>query len=128
MTAPHVDLQIGNRVRFVGDRRWWLVQATDARWVVLTRQADFRPAGELLYTIIDWQEDVRGPCDLLGQGWDFHPTTVTDDAERLLRALQYRVEVHARLDAGEVSVTMEETSTEVSHRNRVPIAIVEVLP
>jgi hypothetical protein len=109
-------LNVGDRVRLAHDstrRRWWTVRAADGRYVVLTRQRDFRPKGELYYTIIDWERGVRGPCDLIGQGWDVESP---GGCEALLRALGMVIK------PGPV----EEISVEVSYRNNVPIEVLEV--
>lgn len=128
------------QVKFEGDRRWWTARAADDRFTILTRQADFRPRGEVFYTIIDAEQGVRGPCNLIGQGWDFHPETLDEDAARLLNALNlnrrreewaaahpeartpiegvqgWRIDYPPELD--------EDVAIEVSHRNRVPVQIV----
>lgn len=61
----------GERVRLDGyDRRWWwTVRAVGEHFAVLTRQAEFQPKGVLRYTVLDWRNGVRGPCDLVGQSW-----------------------------------------------------------
>lgn len=119
-------LAVGHLVRLAYDKpsgRWWTVRALDSRFVILTRQAEFHAKGTSQYTIIDWERGVRGPCNLIGQGWDIDDP---DGPESLLRALNYHVEVSQRLTAGEKIVTLTETSTEVSYRNNVPIEILEV--
>lgn len=102
-------LETGNRVKFSGDKKWWDVRATDSeRYVILTRQAEFRPKGQKYYTIIDWERDLRGPCNLIGQSWD---EFMNDDAcASLLAALR-----------GE-----DVFPVEVSYRNNVPVKIVQV--
>src|SRR5690554_2932986 len=73
-TMERNKLAPGDRVKFgtpdKDTRRWWNVRAADDRFVVLTRQAEFQKRGTLLYTIIDWDRGVRGPCNRIGQGWD----------------------------------------------------------
>jgi|GEM_PF-3503896 len=59
-----------DKVKFSGDHRWWTARAVSERFAVLTRQAEFKPKGEVAYTIIDPKRGVRGPCNLIGQGWD----------------------------------------------------------
>lgn len=107
-----VKLKVGDRVRLEFDipSRWWDVRAADDRYVVLTRQREFKPRGTLVYTIIDWERDVRGPCDLLGQGWDVESESGCD---ALLRAL----------NANERD---DEISTQVSYRNNVPVEVLAV--
>jgi hypothetical protein len=120
-------LPIGARVRFgypgSEARRWWTVRAVDGRFTVLTRQRDFRPKGESFYTIIDRVRGVRGPCNLIGQGWDVDEP---GGPQALLRALNYHLEVSARLAAGEGRVVLDEASVKVSHRNNVPVEVLEV--
>ena len=118
-------LPAGSRVRLGQDTRpkaWWTVRAADERFTILTRPASNKARGSE-YTIIDTGRALRGPCDLIGQGWD---VDAEQGCEKLLRALNFHLEVAARLNAGEGSVRMTETSTEVSHRNNVPIEILEV--
>ena len=77
-----------SQVRFAHDTRWWTVRARDERFTVLTRQASFKTKGAVVYTIDDADRGCRGPANTLGQGWDFHGTTLEEDAGRLLAALQ----------------------------------------
>lgn len=86
-----------------GERRWWTVRAADERYVILTMQAEFQPKGVLWYTIADFQEGRRGPCNLVGQGWD-----LTDDPNVGCAALL------DALIAGEV---------QISHRNNRTLAV-----
>ncbi|WP_024816927.1 hypothetical protein [Arthrobacter sp. 31Y] len=120
-----VDLPVGRRVKLEHGHRtrnWWTVRAADERFVILTRQAPFEAAGVNEYTIIDWDRDVRGPCNLIGQGWD---TSTDESCQELLRALQYQLEVAAQLRAGAESVALEEVAVEVSYRNNVPVEILQ---
>lgn len=127
-TQPRA-LVVGDRVRFTTPHNeahsWWTVRAGDERYTVLTRQRPFRPKGELLYTIIDRQRDVRGPCNLVGQGWDVETPGGCDE---LLRALQRHDELLERLDAlpAGTPVPAEDVTVEVSYRNNVPIEIADV--
>lgn len=130
--VPRCALQVGQRARFPETGRlWWDVRATssDARWVVLTQQEPFAPIGRLRYTIIDWERGVRGPCNLIGQGWDFMPgTDLNQSAQRLIDALEAKRSIQARLDQllpGQ-GVACDEVAVEVSYRNNVRIVIVEV--
>lgn len=85
--------------------RWWTVRAADERFTILTRQRDFHTKGELVYTIIDRQRDVRGPCNLIGQGYD---VGAEGGCDRLL----------ADLRSGAV---------EVSYRNNVRVQVVDLV-
>ncbi|WP_138918070.1 hypothetical protein [Gordonia effusa] len=80
--------QVGDRVRFIpraGDgTRWWTVRASNEQYLVATRQAEFRPKGKLLYTVVDlvgWEHSynnagpglVRSSLNTLGGGWELGP-------------------------------------------------------
>lgn len=66
--APR-PLQPGERVKLADDRRYWTVRAVTPNFAALTRQAEFHPAGTNCYTVLDWRNGVRGPCDRIGQGY-----------------------------------------------------------
>jgi hypothetical protein len=104
-----LSLSANSRVKFANDNKWWTVRAADGRYAILTRQADFKPKGTSFYTIIDWERDLRGPCNLIGQGWDIDEP---EGPETLLAALN---------GPDEHGLTVE-----VSYRNNVPIDIREV--
>lgn len=97
-TGTRVKLAHGSRTR-----NWWTVRASDERFVILNRQAPFAPKGDLEYTIIDWERGVRGPCNLIGQGWD---TSTAQGCDDLMRWLYKDVEV--------------------SYRNNVPAEVTEI--
>lgn len=121
---PVNDLAVGDKVRLAHGGRelnWWDVRARDERFVILTRQAPFRPKGEVEYTIIDTVRDLRGPCNLIGQGW--HETMPDEECERLLTALQNQVKFTASAGhPGRIRLT-EAPRIEVSYRNNVPILV-----
>lgn len=128
-----VPLEVGQQVRFSRPssvlRLWWDVRATsvDGRWVVLTQQTPFEPAGVLRYTIIDWQRGVRGPCNLVGQGWDFDPDPDAS-ARRLVRALEYDRDLRSSLEVGQQAGEddVDDVAVEVSYRNNISIEIAAV--
>jgi hypothetical protein len=102
---PRPLVVVGERLKFADDRRWWTVRAVTENFVALTRQVEFRPAGTNCYTVLDWRNGVRGPCNLIGQGWGDGSYSETECAEML-----------AKFEADEL---------EVSHRNWVPIEFAE---
>jgi hypothetical protein len=57
------DLYDGAKVRFVGEKQAYTVICTSNRYTICTKP--FNPQHTVLYTIIDWQEQVRGPEDLI---------------------------------------------------------------
>lgn len=108
-TQPIPDLAVGDRVTLgwgskADATRCWTVRAADERFTILTRRRDFHAKGELVYTIIDRERDVRGPCNLIGQGY------VVEEEGGCNRLL-------ADLRAGVV---------DVSYRNNVRIEIVDI--
>lgn len=123
--ADHPLFAVGDRARLLHGspndaRRWWTVEAVDTRFVVLTRQADFRPKGEHSYTIIDWVRDLRGPSNQLGQGWSVDEPGGSDSLLRALNAYLEMIAELKRLGPG-ASVRPAEITAEVSYRNNVPI-------
>lgn len=94
-----VELDFGH----VEEGKWWTVRAENDRYVILTMPAK-KSRTWLLYTVIDWERNVRGPINLIGGGWDIQEDT--DYAEKL-----------AELVDGEV---------EVSWRNNVPVLVTEL--
>lgn len=86
--------------------------------MVLTRQADFQPKGVLCYTIIDWERNLRGPCDLSGGGYG-DGSYSDDECNSMLKEL----ETGAEIEKGDrhLSLDPEERGISVSYRNNVPI-------
>lgn len=105
-----VPLVVGQRVKLDDDRRWWTVRAVTRHFTAATRQAPFRPAGTNWYTVLDWRNGVRGPCDLIGQAWGDGSYSETECAAMLAE--------------------FEKEKLQVSQRNWVPLIIadVEALP
>jgi hypothetical protein len=89
--------KVGDKVRFRGDRRAYTVQACNDRFAVCTKL--FAARGTVIYTIIDIDEGVRGTENLV-----FCAGFETQHECK---------EAIERLASGE---------TEVSRRNRVPLA------
>jgi hypothetical protein len=102
-----VRLTVGQKVKLyhdAGGRFWWTVRARTETTVVLTRQASFRKRGVLCYTVIDYRAGVRGPINVVGQGWD----TNTDE------------------ECQELAQLVLDGEWEISQRNWVPIDLAEV--
>jgi hypothetical protein len=98
-------LVVGERLKFVDDRRWWTVKAVTEHFAALTRQVPFQPTGTLCYTVVDWRNGIRGACNLIGQGWGDGKYTEQECAEMLAR--------------------FESDDLEVSHRNWVSLEFAE---
>lgn len=102
-----IALVVGQRVRFEREsRRPYVVRAVSEHFVVCTRQADFKPKGELFYTVIDWRNGCRGPVGIVGGGWD----VTTDDK------------------CSELCEELEAGKWELSRRRWVRLDIQEILP
>lgn len=130
--APAPLPPVGSRVKLTRDgRRWWDVRAADDRFAILTRQAEFRPKGEVCYTILDAVAGVRGPCDLIGQSW--HKTMPDEACAELLAELQISSKVDA-WNAGDRTFDVDAIIGDrgnwvgISHRNRVRLDIGEIRP
>jgi hypothetical protein len=107
--AP-IQFEIGQQVSLAGDPNPWTVRAVTEHFAALTRSRadshDYGPDGEPLYTVLDWRNGVRGPCNLSGQGWGDGTYTEAECTQML-----------AEFEAGDL---------EVSHRNQVRIEFGEV--
>ncbi|QTF70593.1 hypothetical protein [Arthrobacter woluwensis] len=104
------QLRRGDRVRTQNgnSRTWWAVQVAGPRFVIMTKAQEFAPTGsDPYYTIVDFEKGVRGPCNLIGQGWDM-TSRGPYVGSRLL---------HVHLLDGELAV---------SHRNNVPLDFIEL--
>lgn len=110
-------------------QRRWTVQAVSEHFAVLMRQTPFRPLGVLQYTVLDWRNGVRGPCDLIGQGWGDGTYSAKECAEMLVD-FEYDDEQDparlAALAAGRTSWSPERWQIHVSQRNWVRLDIFEV--
>lgn len=97
LIAP-IPLEVGQEVKFLGDRRWWKVRAANAVCVVLTRSAAFGQG--LIYTVIVWSEGRRGPH----ASWGHEATTdegcnrIADDVAAGTLALSERAAISLDLE------------------------------
>ena len=105
--VEQLPLVVGQRVQLFDDsRRWWTIQAVTDHFAAAVRQAEFHPAGVYRYTVLDWRNGVRGPCDLVGQAWGDGSYTEAECAQML-----------ARFEAG---------ALHVSQRNWMPLQVTAV--
>lgn len=111
------ELHVGDQVKFAGDHRWWEVRAADRRYMIAVRQEAFQPKGVLRYTIIDNTQDVRGACNLIGQGFGDGTYSVAE-CEFMLACL------NTAREPGQVPGGLDDPfPLEVSWRNRVPVEV-----
>jgi hypothetical protein len=102
-------MALGDQVVFDRDHRPWTVKAVTENFVALTRPIaadevddedegdgyDEDQVGQLLYTVIDWRNGVRGACDLSGGGYG---NGVYDEAEC--------AQMLAEFESGELEVSV----------------------
>lgn len=66
-------LTVGEQLHFASDRHPWTVRAVSEHFAVLTRpffDAHVDPSWpKVFYTVLDWRNGYRGPCNLIGQSW-----------------------------------------------------------
>lgn len=110
------DLRPGDRLLLEPDgRRWWTVRAVSEHFTACVQQVPFKPKGTLRYTVLDWRNERRGPCNLIGQGYGDGSYSEQECAEML--AEFERVEV--------VCPTLgPQRALEVSARNNVPPRVI----
>ncbi|WP_280371102.1 hypothetical protein [Nocardia wallacei] len=125
-----IPMAVGDHVRLDGKPRRWTVQAVSEHFAALVQQAPFEARGTLQYTVIDWRNGIRGPCDLIGQGYG-DGSYSRQECERMLSEFEFDPETDpAMIEAlarGEASWTPSHHHLEVSHRNRVPLGSIQVM-
>ncbi|WIB65924.1 hypothetical protein [Curtobacterium sp. MCBD17_040] len=127
-TAPLDRPAVADRVKFSDDRFLWDVKATSEHFTALTRPAAFH-RDTLVYTVIDWEQGVRGPCNLIGQGWGDGQFTRADCERMLVEFENNLTDDPARteaLAAGRTSWTPTRRAIEVSRRNRLPLRMARI--
>jgi hypothetical protein len=101
--AP-IPLEVGDRVTLLdGGTHRWDVRAVTEHFAALTRRM---PNGATQYTVLDWRNGVRGPCNLIGQG--------------------YGEGTYDDLECAAMLAEFEDDDLEVSYRNRVALDVVAV--
>lgn len=123
LCATSEVIRPGDTVEFLDFEGRWLARAatTDNRYVLLTTQAALTeeqaeyyalPTGSLQvhYTIIDWRTYHRGPMNVIGGGLGIETLSGSD----------------GQIDKAIAMLQEPDETWEVSHRNRVPLAIARV--
>lgn len=103
-SVPVRRFAFGDKVMLDADPAPWTVQAVSRHFTALVRpvnQRDYDDAepdedegrwrenpyegriGERMYTVLDWRNGVRGPCNLVGQAWGDGTYTGDQCAEML---------------------------------------------
>ncbi len=78
---PKQYLEVGDRVKFYGEKKPYVVQAVSEHFVILTKP--FNLQHTTLYTIIDWRNGWRGPHN----SWGFGAVT-REDCEETIAAME----------------------------------------
>lgn len=63
MEAALATAHVGNRVWFAGEKRPYKIRARNERYLICTKP--FNPKKTVIYSIIDLDEKVRGPDNLI---------------------------------------------------------------
>lgn len=108
-------LPVGTKVKFVSEKRPYTVQASDERYAICTKP--FNIYRTVLYTIIDFKEQIRGPENLV---FGFGAET-REQCEEML----------ARLTAPcdhEGEGILCDCRSQVTHRNRISLDIEATFP
>lgn len=92
-------MKVGDKLRFAEEKQRYTVQAADERYAVCTKP--FNPCRTVLYTIVDFQQQVRG-------------------TENLVFCMGFETRKLCR----EALVRLRSGVSEVSYRNRVRLSIV----
>lgn len=133
--VERLDLAVGDRVQLDGDAdQWWTVQAVSPHYVACTRPPSQSERDEYIdewgeelegptYTVLDWRNGVRGPCDLIGQGWG-DGTYGPDECTRMLAAFEVTdEEIQGALNMAPGGGTYVPVSVQVSQRNWTQLAV-----
>lgn len=65
-----IRVQSGDKIRFAEERNSYTVQvvSSDGRWAVCTKV--FAPADTVIYTVVDFEDQVRGRDNFHGLGYE----------------------------------------------------------
>lgn len=76
--ALRVTYNLGDKLKFAEERRWWTVRGTSTRYIICTRTGRGSNKGtkeevsrQTLYTILDLKTYRRGAHDLIFNKYDF---------------------------------------------------------
>lgn len=99
-----LPITAGSKIWFEEEKQGYTVRAVGTRYAVCTKPMNAKQT--VLYTVCDFEERVRGTENLIfGMGAE-----TDEDCCEMLERLEGRAKDHP-------------TSTEVSHRNRIPLRI-----
>jgi hypothetical protein len=96
--------KVGDKIKFAEEKLRYTVRAAGERYIVCNKP--FNPQRTVLYTVIDWEEQVRGTENVV---FSIGAETQEQCEEMLMR-----------LEGRDAELGW---STEVSRRNRIPLKI-----
>lgn len=125
-----MKLPVGSKIKFRREKLRYTVQASDERFAICTKP--FNPQRTVLYSIIDFEEQVRGPEDLIfGAGAE-----TREQCEEMLERLNGYESPTDRKNSREAYIkagldpndTPGAIRTKVSHRHRCDLDIETIYP
>lgn len=83
--------KIGDRIRFAEERQYYTVRAWSPNWLICTRS--FKLRDTVLYSIVSFEQQIRGPGDKI-----FNGPYETDDqiTDRMHEIMSGRLKVSRR--------------------------------
>ncbi len=122
-----LGLPVGARIYFVEEKAPYRVKARSDRFLVCTKP--FNPRKTVLYTIVDLEEGVRGPENLV---FGFGAET-DEQCREMIERLEGREKPTSAEDLAELRKIVPDYQpprpcrTEVSHRHRIPTRVARVV-
>lgn len=111
--------KVGDKIWFAEEVQGYTVRARNNRFIICTKP--FNPKRTVLYTIIDLEREVRGPCNMI-----FGPGFETDEQiEGAMQRLQNHCDNNhiGKINLPGIPEMEYQASMEVTHRNFVPLVI-----
>jgi len=111
-----MKLQVGSKIKFSDEHGRYTVQASNERFAICTKPFNFRHT--VFYTIIDFQENIRGPENLV---FGFGAET-REQCEEMLARLTAPCD-HPATDGDGNLIVECGCRTEISRRNSIRLEI-----
>lgn len=121
---------VGTRIWFAEEKQPYRVRARSSRYLVCTKP--FNPKRTVLYSIIDLEEKVRGPENLvfgMGAETDENCVEMVERLHAITKPYTPKEQTEIKEMRGDIRRLMKPSyhgPTEVSHRHRIPLHIVRI--
>jgi len=102
MKINNIDIKIGTKIYFLKEKRPYVVKALNERFIICTKPFNLQKT--VYYTIIDINENIRGTNNLVFNLYDYKDIN----------------------DINECLKDLESGETQISHRNRVELDIINI--